>query len=380
MTEIMTEPIPNEPVDAQETVTTTAPISYWTLLYKRFIRNRLAVISLIVMATMYILTLAAEFVAPYSAQTRFLESVAAPPQLPRFIDAEGNFHLRPFVYGLEQERDPYTFERIYVLDEETRYPLQLFVRGEPYELLFIQSDIHLFGVEGTPYFMFGTDSQGRDLLSRIIYGSRVSTTVGLLGVAISLFFGLTIGMLSGYLGGTVDQIIQRTIEVILSFPSIPLWLALAAALPKDWSALRIFFLITIILSFINWGHLARIVRGMTLAFKNEEYVLSAKMNGGGIVWIIRKHLFPANLSYAIVSATLAIPGMILAETSLSFLGLGIQPPIVSWGTLLQDAQDVSVLSQLPWLILPAFFVIGTVLAFNFVGDGLRDAVDPYSRH
>lgn len=356
------------------------PVSYSRLIYLRFLKNRIAVLSLILLFLLYAITLVAEFTAPYSTQTRFLDAVGAPPQLPRFIDANGNWHLRPFVYALHQERDPRTLQRLYTLDESSIHPLRLFVRGEPYRWLFIESDIHLFGAEGTSFFLLGTDSQGRDLFSRSIYGGRISTTIGLLGVAISLAFGLMIGMLSGYFGGRIDQIIQRTIEVILSFPSIPLWLALAAALPKDWSPLRVFFLITIILSFINWGHLARIVRGMTLSLKNEEYVLSARMSGGGLWWILWRHLFPANLSYAIVAATLAIPGMILAETALSFLGLGIRPPIVSWGTLLQDAQDITVIGQAPWLISPALLVIGTVLAFNFVGDGLRDAIDPYSKH
>ncbi len=238
--------------------------------------------------------------------------------------------------------------------------------------------MHLFGVENGVWFPLGTDIQGRDLLSRLIYGGRISTTVGLVGVAVSLITGVLVGMVSGYAGGRVDQVIQRGIEVLLSFPSIPLWMALSAALPREWGAIKVYFVISLILSVISWGGLARIVRGMTLSLKNEEYVLSARMSGGGTTWIVLQHLLPANLSYVIVSVTLSIPQMILAETSLSFLGLGIRPPFVSWGVLLRDAQNTSKLAQFPWLIAPVFAMSATVLASNFVGDGLRDAIDPFS--
>ena len=356
----------------------TQQVSYRQLLYLRFLRNRLAVAGFWILAILYVVALGAEFFAPYDKITRFGD-ILAPPRLPRFVDADGRFHLRPFVYAYEKGRDPETLRRTYVADTTERYPLGLFVRGDEYEFLFIQSNVHLFGVEGAEVFLLGTDNQGRDLFSRVIYGARLSTTIGLCGVAISLVLGIIIGMISGYLGGIVDQAIQRGIEVLLSFPSIPLWLALSALLPLDWSPRRIFFFITIILSILNWGSLARIVRGLTLSVKNEEYVLSARMGGGGRWWIIRRHLFPANLSYAIVAATLSVPEMILGETALSFLGLGLRPPAVSWGVLLQASQKVSVLGVAPWLVSPVAFVIVTVLAFNFVGDGLRDAVDPHSR-
>ncbi len=357
----------------------TQQVSYRRLLYLRFCKNRLAVVGFWILIALYVVALGAEFFAPYGKTTRF-SAILAPPRLPRFVDAEGGLHLRPFVYAYEKGRDPETLRRTYIADTSVMYPLRFFVRGEEYEFLFFKSNWHFFGVEGGEAFLLGTDNQGRDLFSRIIYGARLSTTIGLCGVAISLVLGIIIGMISGYIGGIVDQAIQRGIEVLLSFPSIPLWLALSALLPLDWSPRRIFFFITIILSILNWGSLARIVRGMTLSLKNEEYVLSSRMGGGGKFWIIRRHLFPANLSYAIVAATLSVPEMILGETALSFLGLGLRSPAVSWGVLLQASQKVSVLGVAPWLITPVVFVIATVLAFNFVGDGLRDAVDPHSRY
>ena len=357
----------------------TRQVSYRKLLYLRFLKNKLAVAGFWVLIALYVVALGAEFFAPYGKTTRF-GAILAPPRLPRLVDAEGGLHLRPFVYAYKKGRDPETLRRTYVADTTEMHPLRFFIRGEEYEFLFFKSSRHLFGVEGGETFLLGTDGQGRDLFSRIIYGARLSTTIGLCGVAISLVLGIVIGMISGYLGGFVDQAIQRGIEVLLSFPSIPLWLALSALLPLDWSPRRIFFAITIILSILNWGSLARIVRGMTLSVKNEEYVLAARMGGGDKWWIIMRHLFPANLSYAIVAATLSVPEIILGETALSFLGLGLRPPAVSWGVLLQAAQKVSVLAVAPWLITPVGFVIITVLAFNFVGDGLRDAVDPHSRY
>jgi peptide/nickel transport system permease protein len=260
------------------------------------------------------------------------------------------------------------------------YPVRFFVHGYRYKLLgLIPTDIHLFGVDepGT-FFLFGTDGLGRDLLSRIIEGGRVSLTVGLVGVALTIFLGAALGTASGYFGGMTDNIMQRVIELLMSFPDIPLWAAFAAALPPDWSSLKRFFAISVILSLVRWTSLARQVRAKVLAYREMDYTMAAKAAGGSDRRIIFVHMLPNAASHIIVVASLGIPGMILAETALSFLGLGILPPMVSWGTLLQSAQQVNVILQYPWLMIPGFFVIVAVLAFNFVGDGLRDAVDPYA--
>ena len=319
-----------------------------------------------------------EFFAPLSPHERYVDYAQAPPQLLRFIDSEGNFHLQPFVYGAEQEMDA-KFMRTYKLLENQVYPVRLFVRGAPYKMWnFLRTDIHLFGADpAAPLFLLGTDGDGRDLLSRLIYGTRLSLSIGLLGVAMSFVLGIIMGGISGYFGGLTDTIVQRFIEILRAFPSLPLWMALSAALPANWSVVRVYFFITLILSILGWTGMARVVRGKFLAVREEAFVKAARLSGANTAWIIRKHLVPSFMSHIIAVATLSVPGMIIGETTLSFLGVGLRSPAISWGVLLQDAQQVQVIIRLPWMLLPAVLVIIAVLAFNFVGDGLRDAADPY---
>lgn len=355
-------------------------LSIWRLMWRRFLRNRLAVGGAVVLFFMYIVIIFAPFFAPYDHLVSNEDFVARAPQRPRFFDAQGNFHLRPFVYGTTTTLDTENLDWVHEDDPEQIYPIHFFVKGKPYKLFgLIKSDRHMYGVEepGT-VFLLGTDRNGRDMVSRIIYGGRVSMTVGLVGVSLTIIFGSILGTISGYFGGMVDTIIQRIIELLMSFPSIALWAAFAAALPADITVVTRFFFISIILSLIGWTSLARQVRAKVLAYREMDFASAAKAAGASHTRIILIHMLPNALSHIIVVATLAIPGMILAETALSFLGLGILPPAVSWGTLLQDAQTVSVVIKKPWLMLPGLFVIMAVLSFNFVGDGFRDAADPFA--
>jgi peptide/nickel transport system permease protein len=287
--------------------------------------------------------------------------------------------LRPFVYGWTKKNDPVSLRRIYVENPEERYALRFFVHGKEYKLFnFVRTDLHLVSVEeGGTLFLFGTDKLGRDMFSRTLHGASISLSVGLLGVALSFVFGSLVGGVSGFYGGWIDTLVQRVIEFVSSIPTVPLWMALSAALPRNWPPLRIYFGITIILSFQGWTGLARAVRGKLLELREEDFVMAARLSGASDGRIILSHLLPAFLSYLIVSVTLAIPGMILGETSLSFLNLGLRPPVVSWGVLLQQAQNVRTLALQPWLLIPALFIVLTVLSFNALGDGLRDAADPY---
>lgn len=355
-------------------------ISEWRLMWRRFKRNKIALRGLIILILFYVTAIFAEFVAPYELETRHIAYLRAPPQFLHFFDDEKNFHFIPFVYGLKSKTDMKTFRKTYEVKTREKYPINLFVHGDQYKFWgLFKTDIHLFGARNGYIFLFGTDYQGRDLLSRIIYGARISLSIGLVGVFLTIILGSILGTLSGYYGGTIDEIIQRVIEILLSFPSIPLWMALAAALPPDWSSIKVYFGITMILALAGWGTLARQIRGKVIALREEEYVLAARAAGSSTAKIILRHILPACTSHILVIATLSVPFMIIGETALSFLGLGIRPPMTSWGVLLEEAQHVRILTFYPWIVTPAVFVSIAVLAFNFVGDGLRDAADPFSR-
>ncbi len=351
----------------------------WQLIRVRFRRHRLAFVSLILLSLLYFVTIFANFFAPYDKSTRFEDYQQAPPVQIHWIGENG--FQRPFYYGYEKELNSESFRYEFTEDTSQQYTILLFVKGEPYKFLgLFETRMHFFGSEeGSPALMiFGADRLGRDLFSRTIIGGRISLSIGLVGVFLSFVLGVTLGGISGYMGGIVDEVIQRSIDFLISIPNLPLWMALSAALPRDWPTLRTYFAITIILSIISWTGLARVVRGKLLALREEDYALAAKSAGANDGRIIFRHLLPGFSSHLIVAATLAVPSMILAETALSFIGLGIQPPAVSWGTLLQEGQDIVAIAHQPWQLIPAVFVIVTVLLFNFIGDGLRDAADPYS--
>lgn len=351
----------------------------WQLMWWRFRKHKLAVASAIILVCLYLVVIFAEFFAyanPYNSEA---ERSLLPPQPIYFFD---NGQFRPHVLGLSGKRDPNTFKRVYSPDPNQKIPLRLFAQGFEYKLLgLFPANRHLIGVEGASaeeaIFLLGTDLNGRDLWSRLMIGTRVSLTIGLVGVTLSLFLGVLLGGISGLYGGVVDNSIQRLIEIVRSIPTIPLWMGLAAALPGEWSVTRIYFAITIILSLIGWTTMARVVRGRFLSLRQEDFVMAAELAGASQLRIIFRHMVPSFLSHIIAATTLAIPAMIIAETSLSFLGLGLRPPAVSWGVLLQQAQNIQAVAISPWLLYPAVPVIIAVLTFNFLGDGLRDAADPY---
>ena len=348
------------------------------LVWRKFKKHRMAMIAGVVLLLAYLVALAYEVCAPYGSLTQHEGFVHAPPTRIRVIDADGRLRS-PFVYGLTGRVNMETFQREFVEDRSMIHPVRFLVRGEPYRFWgVIDADLHLFDAGEGRMFLLGTDELGRDVFSRILAGSRVSLTIGLVGVLISFVLGCLLGGISGYFGGVPDLIIQRLIEVFNSIPGIPLWMALSAVIPVNWPILRTYFTITIILSVLGWTGVARVVRGKLLELREYEYVTAARLSGTRAGTIITAHLLPGFLSYLIVSFTLAVPRMILGETALSFLGLGIQPPAVSWGTLLQGAQNVTSIAIYPWLLTPALFVIVTVLLYNFVGDGVRDAADPYA--
>jgi peptide/nickel transport system permease protein len=353
------------------------------LIWLKFKEHKLAYWSGIVILLIYLVAVFAEFLAPRTPD--YYDSaytMLAPQGIKLFsVDEAGSYRFEPHVTGFSSKRDPKTLRKVFAVDPNVRIPVGLFVRGETYNFWgLFPSSIHLIGPKDPkqPFYLLGSDRLGRDVLSRLIYGTRVSTSVGLIGVAISLVLGVFLGGISGYVGGMVDNAIQRVIEFIMSVPTIPLWMGLAAAIPVTWSPILVYFIITMIISLIGWTSLAREVRGRFMSWRNEVFVVAARLDGTSEMRIITRHLVPGFISHIIAATTLAIPAMIIAETSLSFLGIGLRPPVVSWGVLLQEAQNIRSLAEAPWLLAPGVLVIVTVLSLNFLGDGLRDAADPYS--
>ncbi len=354
--------------------------SQWQLTWWAFKRHRLAVIGLWIIGLMYLVSIFAEILAPADPFVQNRRAVFHPPQMIHFIDvSDEGWSFRPYVDKMKRKRDPETFAISYTPSDEKIY-LKFFGEGDTYKFWGLwETNIHFLATEKPrdKFFLLGGDRLGRDMFSRVLYGTRISMSIGLIGVVISLFLGLSLGGISGYYGGRVDALIQRLIEFVLSLPTIPIWLALAAALPASWPVYQQYFVITLIVSLVGWTELGRVVRGRFLAMKNEDFVIAARLDGASEARIIGRHMLPSLTSHIIASLTLAVPLMILAETGLSFLGLGLQPPAISWGVLLKEAQNIRSISQAPWLFLPGGFVVVAVLAFNFLGDGMRDAADPY---
>lgn len=356
-----------------------AVASQWQLMWWRFRKHHLAMIGTVIVILFYLVVIFADFLA-YSLPTTSEGALSLiSPQPIHWFD-EGKFN--PYINPLVGARDPLTFQRVYKIDTEQKLPVRFFVEGYPYQFLgFIPMNLHILGVEGADVektlFVLGTDAQGRDQWSRLIHGTRISLTIGLVSVALSLFLGILLGGISGLVGGLTDTIIQRIVEILASIPTIPLWMGLAAAVPQEWDVIQVYFAITIIISLLGWTNVARVVRGRFLSLREEDFVVAAEFVGASRMRIIFRHMVPSFLSHLIAATTLALPNMIISETSLSFLGLGLRPPAISWGVLLQQAQNLQTIALSPWLMAPAIPVIIVILAFNFMGDGLRDAADPY---
>ncbi len=350
----------------------------YQLMWAKFRRHKVAIIGMIVIGFFLFIMAFCEFLAPYGPQSRDTDYIFGEPMAPHIRTEDGQLRS-PFIYGMSTAFDWDSMQILLTEDTSQIHQLKFFSKGEPYKMWgLIKSDLHLFSVEDAFLHLWGTDSLGRDVFSRVLYGTRTSLSIGLIGILISFLVGLTVGGVSGYFGGAVDNFFQRLIELIRSIPTLPLWMSLAAVLPKEWSAMRIYFAVTLILGFITWTKLARRVRGKLISMREEDFILSAKISGSSDFRIITRHMLPVFLSYIIVDLTISFPAMILGETTLSFIGLGLSEPVVSWGVLLQAAQNVKAIEQHPWLFLPSIFVVVSVLAFSLMGDGLRDAADPYS--
>lgn len=355
--------------------------SQWQLMWWKFRKHKLAMAGGMVVIALYAIALFAEFLAPKDPQLYSARYTYTPPQRLHFIDrTDDGWTYGLYVYDYKVSVDPVALRRTFVIDETKKIPVGFFVKGSPYKLFgLIPGDRHLIGPLDLekPFYLLGSDRIGGDVLSRLIYGTRISMSIGLLAVFISLIMGITLGGISGYYGGRIDNAIQRLIEFLISIPRIPLYMGLAAALPQNWSVMRVYFFTILILSIIGWTGLARVVRGRFLSLREEDFVMAARLDGSSEIRIILRHMVPSFASHIIASLTLAIPGTILAETALSFLGLGLRSPINSWGVLLQEAQNVRAVATAPWLLLPGLAVVAAVLSLNFLGDGLRDAADPY---
>jgi len=373
--------IPDAAADWQDTEASLQLASQWRLMWWRFRKHKLALVSGILIICIYLVAVFVEFLAPFPTDRMISDMAYAPPQRLRFLEkTEEGRNIGLHVYGYSYTIDVLSLERDFEVDMEQKVEVRFFVKGEPYKMWgFIPGNRHLIGPvdPGAPFFLLGADRLGRDLFSRLIYGTRISMTIGLVGVTMSLILGILLGGISGYYGGTVDLIIQRIMEILRSMPTIPLWMGLAAAIPYYWSPVLVYFMITLILSVIGWTWLAQAVRGKFYSLRTEDFVVAAKLDGCSELQVILSHMVPSFISHIIATLTLAIPQMIIAETALSFLGIGLKPPVVSWGVLLKEAQNVRVLATSPWLFLPGLAVIIAVLSLNFLGDGIRDAADPY---
>jgi peptide/nickel transport system permease protein len=366
--------------EVHETTDAIEVAGQWQLMWWKFTRHKVAVLAGIVILLLYFVGAFAEVLAPSDPNKNSAAYKYLPPQTIHLF-AEGSWTFAPHVNGFSFETDPRSFKRTYVEDPKKPVPIGFFVQGTPYKMWgLFKWDRHLIGPlkKSDPFYLLGSDRLGRDNLSRIIHGTRISMSVGLVGVTISLILGLILGGISGYYGGRIDTAIQRLVEFLRSMPTIPLWMGLAAAIPLAWAPLYVYLIITALLSLIGWTSLAREVRGKVMALRGEDFVVAARLDGVKEMKIITRQILPAFASHIIAVTTLAIPEMILAETALSFLGIGLQPPVVSWGVLLREAQNVTTVANAPWLLWPGAFVVISVLAFNFLGDGLRDAADPYA--